>query len=275
MQTRTPQLHIARLSGLVCLIIVLCAPLCELAARPYCIEQWACVEDVEDTNGVSFWVENLKPYPFTATVDVSARNLTEDGKAQTEFDVTKVVKGNSRVLFLRLNRLDRRQDFGYSDDFRWTPGDMNARHTAPLYEYPYEKNKRYRIVQGFGGGFSHRGASRYAVDFAMPVGTPVHAARGGTVIDVVSHHNRGGASRKYAKYANFITILHDDHTTGDYYHLRQGGVEVKVGDRVKTGQLIGYSGNTGFSSLPHLHFAVYRAKPFGKYESLPFSFRQR
>jgi murein DD-endopeptidase MepM/ murein hydrolase activator NlpD len=50
-------------------------------------------------------------------------------------------------------------------------------------------------------------------------------------------------------------------------------VAVALGEQGKAGQKIGYSGNTGFSSLPHLHFAVYHAKPFGKYQSLPFSFK--
>jgi len=48
---------------------------------------------------------------------------------------------------------------------------------------------------------------------------------------------------------------------------------VTLGERVITGQKLGYSGNTGFSSLPHLHFAIYHAKPFGKFQSLPFVFK--
>ena len=68
-------------------------------------------------------------------------------------------------------------------------------------------------------------------------------------------------------------ILHADQTTGEYYHLSKSGVVVSIGEKVEAGQKIAYSGNTGFSSLPHLHFAVYRAQPFGKYQSLPFTFK--
>ena len=83
---------------------------------------------------------------------------------------------------------------------------------------------------------------------------------------------RFGQDKKKTKHANYVAILHDDGTTGEYYHLRFDGVAVSRGDTVKTGQLIGYTGNTGFSSQPHLHFGVYIAKPHGRYDSVPVSF---
>ena len=67
-------------------------------------------------------------------------------------------------------------------------------------------------------------------------------------------------------------VLHDDWTTGEYYHLKKDGVLVEVGDRVVAGQKIGLSGNTGNSALPHLHFGVYRAAPWGSFHSVPVHF---
>jgi len=49
-------------------------------------------------------------------------------------------------------------------------------------------------------------------------------------------------------------------------------VLVEEGERVRRGQHIGYSGNTGKSTMPHLHFGVYRADPWGKTQSLPVRF---
>lgn len=236
----------------------------------FCIQQWACVEIVRQPQRTEFWLTNATAYPYTGTLEVELREDSQ-GTYQQQYTRTRVVDGGQRLKVLELS-----DGVSFDYDFNWTPGDMHAVHDDDyVYLLPYPADQYYRIVQGFGGGYSHRGASRYALDFAMPVGTPVHASRGGVVIDLKASNTKGGPSRRYARYANFVTILHSDGTTGEYYHLRFGGVAVKVGDRVKPGQLIGYSGNTGFSSLPHLHFAVYRAKSHGNFESLPFKLEQR
>ena len=154
---------------------------------------------------------------------------------------------------------------------KWTVGDINATHDGNIkYLPPLQPAKQYRIVQGFNGNFSHTGSSRYALDFAAPVGTPILAARSGVVIDTKDDGKKGGASSRFAKHANYVVILHSDGTTGEYYHLKYKGVAVKQGQEVQQGQLIGYTGNTGFSSLPHLHFGIYVAKFHGGYQSVPF-----
>lgn len=239
----------------------------------YCSDNWACVEVIDETSSPEFVLKNKKAFPVTITLIVNTRNLEAKGNFNNKYTVTRVVEGNKSVSVLALAPRDSSRSFKYNYDFRWSPGDMNAVHDDSVrYRLPFDNNKKYGLVQGFNGGFSHHGASKYAVDFAMPVGSPVHAARDGVVIDITEHNTKGGASRRYAKYANFIAILHDDRTTGEYYHLKHNGALVEVGQKVKAGDLIGYSGNTGFSSLPHLHFAVYKAKSHGNYESLPFTF---
>ncbi len=99
---------------------------------------------------------------------------------------------------------------------------------------------------------------RHAIDFIVPVGTPIKAATAGIVIDVKSDGNKMGSTKKYEKFENFIEIRHDGECS--YYgHLKRGGVMVKIGDRVKAGQIIGYSGATGWLANlkePHLHFMV-------------------
>jgi murein DD-endopeptidase MepM/ murein hydrolase activator NlpD len=237
------------------------------------MDDWACVEKIEKNKQVSYWLYNKKPFVVTVTLEVDTSNLKTLAKNQRQYVVSQVLRGYQRVKVLELNPINIHRRIWHDESFYWTPGNMLAVHQeGTVYQYPYDLDAYFPIVQGFGGGYSHRGASKYAVDFAMPIGTPIHAARAGVVIDLVEHHTRGGASRKYAKYANYVVILHGDDTTGEYYHLKKNGVTVTRGDKVKAGQKIGYSGNTGFSSLPHLHFAIYHAKPFGKYQSLPFVF---
>ena len=155
---------------------------------------------------------------------------------------------------------------------KWTVGRIDAKHDDTYtYLSPLQPASKYSIVQGFNGTFTHSGASRFALDFAAPVGTPVLAAREGVVIDTKDDGDKGGPSPELAKYANYVVVLHSDGTTGEYYHLKHKGAVVTRGQTVQRGQLIGYTGNTGFSSLPHLHFAVYVAKFHGKYVSVPFS----
>jgi murein DD-endopeptidase MepM/ murein hydrolase activator NlpD len=224
-------------------------------------------------SAVTFWLVNQQPYVFTGTLVINTQNLQSQGLSQDQYTITQVVKGHQKIKVLALRAIDLNQDTQYQEQFYWAPGSIEAKHQAnQVYQYPYPKQQTFPIVQGFGGSYSHQGASKYAVDFAMPLGTPIHAARAGVVIDLAQHHNQGGASRRYAKYANYVVILHDDDTTGEYYHLRQNGVGVARGQKVEAGQALGYSGNTGFSSLPHLHFAVYKALSHGGYQSLPFKF---
>jgi murein DD-endopeptidase MepM/ murein hydrolase activator NlpD len=93
----------------------------------------------------------------------------------------------------------------------------------------------------------------YAVDIEMPIGTPLLAVADGIVraageAHLDTDHTPG--------HENFIIVEHVDGTASGYGHLTYMGAVVQPGDAVKQGDLIGYSGNTGNSSGPHLHFDV-------------------
>lgn len=127
-----------------------------------------------------------------------------------------------------------------------------------VYDLPFATGSKYRIVQGYGGLFSHKNIA--AIDFDMPVGTPIHAAREGIIYGYKDDSNVGGPFTGYKNKANYIIIKHSDGSFGCYWHLQFHGVLVKDGVVAK-GQIIGYSGNTGFIFKPHLHFSV--KKKFG------------
>src|SRR6185369_17458946 len=97
----------------------------------------------------------------------------------------------------------------------------------------------FRLFQGPNGALSHRG--KFALDFTMPLGTAVCAARAGEVIHVVDRFDDGGTDPKFTEMTNKILILHDDGTVGAYFHLLRGGMRVKLGDRVEPGTIIGLS----------------------------------
>ena len=110
----------------------------------------------------------------------------------------------------------------------------------------------------------------YAVDIAMPVGTDVHAARAGVVIDIASTNFADSLEPDGAQ-ANIVRILHDDGTYAIYAHLNWNAIRVRPGDIVERGEYIADSGNTGFSSGPHLHFVVVKNSGM-KVESVPLVF---
>lgn len=152
-------------------------------------------------------------------------------------------------------------------------GDPQA-HPAPYaYRLPYAAGKTFAVLQGFHGAFSHRGSNEFAVDFDCPVATKVLAARPGIVVASNEAAQGAGTSPDYLEYVrtNFVLVLHDDGTIGEYMHLAPSGVEVAPGDHVERGQEIALSGNTGFSSTPHLHFQVMTAGSDGvSAQSFPF-----
>ena len=103
------------------------------------------------------------------------------------------------------------------------------------------------ITSGFGGRSSPGGVgSTYheGLDFGIPEGTPIRAAKGGTV--VIAAYTGG--------YGNYTCIDHGGGLSTCYGH--QSGYAVSAGQSVDQGQVIGYSGNTGASTGPHLHFEV-------------------
>lgn len=142
-----------------------------------------------------------------------------------------------------------------------------------LYRLPYADDASFPIIQGYDAKLSHRGPERFTLDFGMPLGTPVHAAREGVIVLVEDSHNEGCAREECGRFANFVVLLHADGTTGEYFHLQQGSAQVRLGERVRRGQLLARSGNTGYSTAPHLHFGVYRTAADGHTESLAVRFK--
>ena len=137
-----------------------------------------------------------------------------------------------------------------------TPGEPHRVARDVVYSLPVDE-ARFELGQGFHGGFSHQDeANRYAVDLIVAEGTPVLAARDGVVMQATAGFREGGTDPSLADRANQIRVLHEDGSMALYAHLQEGAVYVRPGDKVTLGQVIGRAGSTGFSTGPHLHFAV-------------------
>jgi murein DD-endopeptidase MepM/ murein hydrolase activator NlpD len=139
---------------------------------------------------------------------------------------------------------------------RYNYGDTNLKDYIDYdYSLPFQKGKPFTVFQGYNGNVTHQNEN--SLDFTMPIGTEIRAAREGIVVKVVKAFNQSCIEKECAEFNNYIIIYHPDGTFSQYVHLKRGGAVVKEGDIVKQDDLIGYSGNVGRSSGPHLHFMVY------------------
>ncbi len=180
-----------------------------------------------------------------------------------------VLPPRSQIRLLTLAPRDPSQPLRYTPKLRHALGDPRLLPKPYRYPLPWAGGP-FRQSQGANGSYSHFTAKgRYAVDVAMPEGTPILAARAGVVVATLN--SQAGAGPNPA--GNFVRILHDDGTMGVYLHLQQGSVQVGPGQRVRAGARIAASGNTGRSTGPHLHFVVQRNVGL-TVESIPFQFAQ-
>jgi murein DD-endopeptidase MepM/ murein hydrolase activator NlpD len=158
--------------------------------------------------------------------------------------------------------------------YMWLYGDPRAQHKPQTpYRAPFPAAVSYPVSQSFPHTVTHTTPdSVHAIDIAMPVGSNVLAARDGIVVEVASTNFRSSLQPDQpGARANLIRVLHDDGTFAIYAHLNWNSIRVRPGDRVRRGEYIADSGNTGFSTGPHLHFVV--LKNVGtRLESLPVRF---
>ncbi|HEV7214558.1 MAG TPA: M23 family metallopeptidase [Chloroflexota bacterium] len=144
--------------------------------------------------------------------------------------------------------------------------------TSP-YLLPWQPGNYFELIQGNNSVADHQGIEAYAFDFPMAAGTLILAARTGTVSMMKDDSNIGGFNIAYAGDANYVVIDHGDGTQAFYLHLMYHGALARVGQHVQQGQPIALSGDTGWTSGPHLHFVVEQASPDHQLtQSLPIRF---
>ena len=205
-------------------------------------------------NKIYVKLTNNNIYPVTIKVIASYKNLKPLPNTQDEI----VVNAKSTVDYTTL-KVENGSSY-YSYKYSWTMGSKDAKHNDDyIYQLPFKRGTSHIVSQGYNGDKTHKGRSAYSIDFPMPEGTKIYASRGGMVVKTKSNSDVGGYAKKFASSGNYVRILHNDGTMATYYHLKYGGALVHVGQEVTRGFAIGYSGNTGYSSGPHLHFSVFQA----------------
>lgn len=216
--------------------------------------------------GFQYFAQNMDLAPYQLEITFSELNNLKPNVPLPFFTV--VYPGKPESLFT-LNPASKGST-SFKSGYKLTMGDPDAPIDAAfVYSLPYENHKAYIMIQGTNGEYTHQG--KYAWDFVMDTGTKICASRDGVVVQVKEDSDKGGPDVSFMEFANRITILHEDGSYADYVHLKQNGALVEPGDRVTSGKVIGYSGNTGWSTKPHLHFQVYKAIKFG-IETMPVRF---
>jgi murein DD-endopeptidase MepM/ murein hydrolase activator NlpD len=217
-----------------------------------------------------FYVRNDEYCEVTMTFVMGLVNMK--GNTQFPYTATFPPRQTSEAFEVSPVNPDAKWEYSYTNYYKL--GSNCARHDdSYVYQLPYAPGNRFKVTQGYNGKFSHSGSNQYAIDWDMPEGTLVHAARGGVVVRVKDDSDKGGGSLEYDRFNNYVLLRHEDGTLGHYCHLQKGGFLVKVGQTVSAGDVIAHSGNTGFSSGPHLHFCVFKTKDGRARISIPVKFR--
>ena len=125
---------------------------------------------------------------------------------------------------------------------------------------PFGCGLTFEVSQAHDTG-SHLHNDTWAWDFRMPEGVPIVSAEAGVVRMARGDSNIGGCDAKFAKYANYVVVDHGNGTETQYLHF--SSVVVEAGQKVQRGELLGFSGKTGWSCGPHLHFKLAQRKHNG------------
>lgn len=207
---------------------------------------------------ITYFIDN--PEIFPVSLSFSGTPLLENLKFDTPFQKIFVLKPETKKVkitsFIMMDKT-KRWDIKSMPSYRTFMGDLTIKNYDENYVYdlPYKKGNVFEVYQGYNGTFSHQNEN--SIDFTMPIGTEVLAAREGKVIEIVQKNVKGCPTISCASLGNYIRVLHSDGTIADYFHLQFNGAKVSIGQQIKKGEVIGLSGNTGWSSGPHLHFVVY------------------
>jgi murein DD-endopeptidase MepM/ murein hydrolase activator NlpD len=233
-------------------------------------EKLVSITSEKNSGGAIFVVENLQSADVTVTIEAKLSNYA----SSQPLPCTVTIPAKSRTNAFSIARVNTEADADWSYTYFATWGNLAVTHDdTQVYALPFASGQSYPVSQGHHGAYSHTGGDSFAIDFKMPEGTHVHAARGGVVVGSRDDSSMGGPSKKFEWEANYVLVRHDDGTLGHYVHLKKGGNRVKVGDVVKAGDFIGLSGNTGRTTGPHLHFAVFKAASGKSRQTIPVRFK--
>jgi murein DD-endopeptidase MepM/ murein hydrolase activator NlpD len=229
------------------------------------------VSEQQTADGLRLIAENSYFCPVQISYQLQSM---ENVAANTAEQGLTVVPARSQAELITLSRGDVTMPMQFEYQFQVIPGNPEANHEPEsLYRLPYASAESFNVSQAYPDQITHADpSSQHAIDFEMPIGTGVYAARSGIVIEVASDFFQSGTDLTVdGPRANVVRVYHDDGTMSLYAHLNWNSIRVVPGQRLQRGEYLADSGNTGFSTGPHLHFAVQRNSG-GSIVSVPIQF---
>lgn len=201
-----------------------------------CSRGVVCLEAREEGGRVEVWARQLATYEITLTLTATLANMA----SSPPLPATRTLPPGFAGPLATFRPRDPGRETAWDYGFRWVPGRRGARHDDRIvYLLPWAAGARQFVTQGWDGPVSHGGESRYALDFDLPEGAVVRAARAGVVTGVEASHAAGGRDERLKEACNFVIVRHADRTDAEYLHFRRDGVLVRVGERVRAGAGLG------------------------------------
>lgn len=206
-------------------------------------------------------IESQKKELERQKINLSQQQNIVNSQKNEKDNLLKTTKNQEKIYQNLLSEVERqrreieREMFALEDKLRSlvSPGEIPASRPGML-AWPYDN---YRLTQPYGmtsyaktgcrGGPCYGGGPHTGIDIVAGYGTPIRAAADGVV-------KYSGDLGRYS-YGRWLMIEHENGLSTLYAHLSSKAV--KVGQRVETGDIIGYEGSTGYSTGSHLHFGVY------------------
>ena len=140
---------------------------------------------------------------------------------------------------------------------KWDYGDSSYKKNNGGYMIPFPRGIEARVCQYSNGPITTHQRNPESIDFCVPLGTPILAAKSGRVAEAVDTNTEGGNDPSFTKKSNYVMIAHDDLSITRYDHMAPNSLKVKAGDFVAQGDNIGAVGMTGYTSGPHLHLEAW------------------
>jgi len=237
--------------------------------RTECIDK-VCLHVSRSFDRVEIEASNGQAVPVGVRLDFT--QLVNATPVPSRMPPERLVEPGGRSALVALIRKNASASASFPFRWQWVYGNPRAVHDrSARYRMPFGGKEKRVLTQGVSGAFSHKGESKYSFDWAMPISTPILAARAGKVVNVADGYTKAGTAQSFLREANAVTVMHDDGTFATYAHL-DPGAGARPGMYIYAGEVVGFSGNTGFSTGPHLHFSVWKAGYDGATSTIPIRF---